>query len=320
MDLPNPPTWVIAPAKVVAKLAGHPGGVAVLAFSRDRGQLASAGRDGTARLWDIAAAPVERAALGPPGRRVGSLAFAPSGRFVAAGSGALDGMVWLFDLNGTPPLETVLRGARGAVNALAYSPDGTSLAGAGEDRTLRIWDAAPIPRADPRAQLPGHTGTVRALAFSIDGLLLASAADDSSVRIWSISRMRCSERIVLPHPTGVTAVAFTRDGQTLVTGCRDGVIRLWDAGALKPNQRAEFPALRAGIRLLQLPPDGNTLASLTDGAQVMHWDLPMRMPFREWTIASGAPMAAAITTDGRYVAAGTVNGGIELLRVGEKRG
>jgi eukaryotic-like serine/threonine-protein kinase len=105
MERPNPSLCPTGPAKVVAKLPGHSGGVLAMAFSPDRGRLVSAGRDGLARLWDMGNdPPVERAALGPAGRRLVSIAFAPTGRALVAGSGALDGSIWLFDVSGPSPL------------------------------------------------------------------------------------------------------------------------------------------------------------------------------------------------------------------------
>lgn len=322
MQIPNPPPHPTAPAKVVAKLPGHHGGVQVLAFRPDRGLLASGGKDGSAKLWDVAGtSPVEKAALGQGGRPLKSLAFAPHGRALAAGSGALDGSVWLFDVSAVAPLETAtLRGPRGAVNAVAYSPDGTQVAGAGEDRTLRLWDASPIPRSDARAQLPGHTGNIRVLAYAPDGQTIATGSDDASVRLWTVTKIRSSERLMLPHPTAVTAVAYARDGQVLLTGGLDGVIRIWDATARVPTPRGELPALRSAVRLLQVTRDGRTLVAAADGPQVVHWDLSMWVPINEWILPSGTPMGIAVTSDGRYLAAGRPDGQIEILRVAEKRG
>jgi WD40 repeat protein len=310
------------PASVIARLAGHPGGVLAVAFSPDRGFLASGGRDGAAKLWDIGSgSPSEKGALGPPGRRLQSLAFSATGKTVAAGSGALDGTVWLFDVAGMAPRETLaLRGARGAVNALAFSPDGNLIAGTGEDRVVRVWETTAMSRGDPRAQLTGHTGPVRALAFSPDGQTVATGSDDSSVRLWTVSRIRSLERAALPHPSGVTAVVFTPDGHTLITGGRDGVIRLLDAGSGKPGPRGELPAQSSGIRLLVVTKDGKTLVSVADGPRAVHWDLAAGRPVREWALPANSSSPVAVTRDGRYLAMGKAEGALEVFRIAEKRG
>lgn len=309
------------PASVVARLPGHPSGLLAVAFSPDRGLLASGGRDGTAKLWNIGSAPPsEKGVLGAPGRRLQSLAFSANGRALAAGSGALDGTVWLFDVSGISPRETLtLRGARGAVNALAFSPDGQLLAGTGEDRVVRVWETTAMSRGDPKAQLTGHTGPIRALAFSPDGQTVATGSDDSSVRLWTVSRIRSLERAALPHPSGVTAVVFAPDGHTLITGGRDGVIRLLDSGSGKPGPRGELPAQPSGIKLLVVTSDGKTLVSVADGPRVVQWDLAAGQPLREWALPPNSSSPVAVTRDGRYLAMGKVEGSLEVFRVAEKR-
>jgi WD40 repeat protein len=273
------------------------------------------------RLWDLTAGkPGERALLGPSGRRVQSLAFAPNGKAIAAGSGALDGLVWVFDLTGSAPREAIgLRGARGAVHAVAYSPDGTLVIGGGEDRSLRLWEPGPGSRGDPRAHLPGHTGPIRSVAFAPDGQGAATASDDGTVRLWTISRLRSSERLVIPHPAGVMAVAYSPDGYTLLTGARDGVIRLWDPTASRPFPRGELAGQSSAIRILVVTTDGRTLTSVAEGPKVVHWDLAAGRPTREWSLPSVSPTGLAVTVDGRYMAMGRVDGALEVYRVGEKR-
>ena len=312
----------VGPASAIARLGGHSGGALALAFSPDRGSLASAGRDGTSRLWDFGSgSPGERAMLGASGRRVQSLTFSAKGQMVVAGSGALDGVIWVFDLSGKSPREAhTLRGARGAVHALAISPDGLLVAGAGEDRALRIWEPTPGSRGEPRAHLAGHTGPIRTLAFAPDGQSAATGSDDSTVRLWTVNRIRSTEKAMLQHPSGVTALAFTPDGQTLLTGARDGVIRVWNVAATKPEKRAELAAQAGGLRLLVITPDARSLVSVADGPRAVHWDLQAGRPMREWGLPAGTNAAVGVTGDGRYLAMGRESGSIEVYRIAEKRG
>jgi serine/threonine protein kinase/WD40 repeat protein len=70
--------------------------------------------------------------------QISSLAFAPSGRDLAAGTqqGLID--VWSLDHPAAPRVH--LPGHRGSVNALAFDPQGRHLASGGYDRTVAVWD------------------------------------------------------------------------------------------------------------------------------------------------------------------------------------
>jgi WD40 repeat protein len=318
---PDRPPWPTDPAKRVAALKGQMDGALALAFTPDRCLLATGGRSGTGRLWDVAGSnPGERAMIGRYSDRFHALAFSPDGRTLAAGSGALDGLIWLFDTAEKPPVETaVLRGARGSIEAVGFSPDGKLVAGGGEDRTLRVWEPGPSFRGQPLAQLAGHTRAIAALAFAPEGHGVATAGRDSTVRLWTVSRIRSSEWAALAHPGEVTALAYSPDGKTLATACQDQVIRLWDPVSIKPTVRAELRGHPGAIRLLLIAPKTQMLVSVGDGPKVINWDLQTNQPVREWELPAVSISGVALTTDGRYLAAGSADGRVDVYRVADKR-
>ena len=121
-----------------ATLAGHDSRVTALVVAPDGSWLASGGRDGTVRLWDVATGQVRVSLSGHAGQ-VTAVAVAPDGNWLA--SGGSDGAVRIWDV-ATGQVRASRSGRFGRVMAVAVAPDGSWLATGGEDGTVRIWDTA----------------------------------------------------------------------------------------------------------------------------------------------------------------------------------
>src|SRR5205814_650843 len=116
---------------------GHTALIRAVAFHPGGRLLASASKDGTVKLWDLASGKEVLSLEGDASGWARGLAFAPGGRMLA--SVGSDRTIRLWDAMVGRCLRT-LTGHTEDIEAVAFSPDGRTLASAGMDRTVRLWE------------------------------------------------------------------------------------------------------------------------------------------------------------------------------------
>jgi len=113
----------------------HRGAVYAVAFSPDGTRLASAGWDGTVRIWD-AVTGTQLLRIVAHEQDVWSIAFGGGGKWIASGSS--DGSVKVWEVE-TGKEVFAYRGTR-AFHVVRFAPNGTTLAAGGRDGTVKVWD------------------------------------------------------------------------------------------------------------------------------------------------------------------------------------
>ncbi|MGV7224540.1 MAG: WD40 repeat domain-containing protein, partial [Nitrospinales bacterium] len=280
-------------------LSGHTGEIYALVFSRNGEFLASAGEDGTVRLWEFdlkkpVAMPTLLKSITANMGKVWAVAFNPVKNMLAAAGE--DNIVRLWDLKDLKATPTPLEGHTDSVLSVVFSLDGKKLASGCRDTKIRLWDLE-NPKKEP-VVLEGHGDSILSLAFDRDGKFLASGSYDNTVRLWNMDDPSIASNIFKGHQKAVRSVAFSPDGKRLASGSYDRTVRLWD---LK-NPDAD-PEVLTGhkdyIFSVAFSPGGEVLASGSQDKTARLWYLKRASTF---TVIQGhekTVSAVALSPDGK---------------------
>ncbi len=220
-------------------------GIYDLAFSADGTRLATAGVDGTVRVWDTATGQAQFILTGHSGE-VEVAGFSPDGQRLA--TGGIDNTARIWDLAPGPTAgkEIVRIEQDSLTEAVAFSPDGGELATGTLAGSIVLWDASDGRRL---LSLPGSPGEIYYLVFSPDGTRLFSQAYDYVTRLWDLSPDR--ELLTLLAPTAMPV--FSPDGTTLAAGTSDGRALLWDS---RSGELLHSLAGHSDLTFVAFSPDG----------------------------------------------------------------
>lgn len=178
---------------------------------------------------------------------------------------------------------------------------------AGRGGPLRAAERWLPSRGKETQVLLRHSNQVRCVAVSADGKVVASGCINTRVKVWDTGTGRM--RLVLEqHRGAILAVALTADGRTLASGGGDNAVRVCDTSVGKVWE--SFTGDWTSVTGLTFTPDGKGLAAAcSDGVRL--WDLASGKLRRKFP-GGNRPRSVAITSDGRILASGNLDGTVRL--------
>jgi microtubule-associated protein-like 6 len=245
-------------------------------------KFATAGDDGTIRLWDAKTKRAVCLSKAEEGSKVRSIVYKPDGSVLVAGT--LEGKIIVLSADLTEEIAVVTVCSAG-VRALSFSPDGATLAVGTSDGRVFLLDSK---HYSCRAECRGHTTIVRALDFSADSQTLQASAANFTVLFFSAAT---GKRI--PSPSAV------RDVKWASTSSSYG----WAVQGLWPQEDGGSGENATNIHRCARSPDGSLLLSGDNQSRLRLTQFPAAANptrFKEYRGHAEEITNCGWTFDGRY--------------------
>ncbi len=267
-----------ADAADLLHVAGHAGIVTDLHFHPSLPQIATAGADGTIRIWEL---PQPAKPLAGHTQPVRSVAASADGTWYATSSD--DKTVKLWKAEDHSLLRTV-NNLAAPVGALDVRQDGLQLAAAddlGRVHLIKVADGS------IEHSLGAHTAVIRSVQYDTTSSNLLTVAADGTAQVWKLKTP--APVSLAPHVAAVSAVELSPDGKTLVTGDAEGNLQLLPQPATPQTKATPLAGQRGPVTAAKFSSNSAVIVSASSTGYVQHWD-PKLAKMTSWLQAHGGPV------------------------------
>ena len=250
-------------------LKGHINKVNSVHYSGDSRHCVTGSLDGKLIIWDswtgnkVQVIPLRSA-------WVMSVAFAPSGNFVACGG--MDNMCTIYDVNnrdatGSAKIVRELLGYEGFLSSCRFFEDKKIITGSG-DMKICIWD---LEANKKTTDFCGHAGDVVSISLAPDGNTYVTGSVDRTCKLWDV-REETAHQTFFGHEADVNSVCFHPSGQAFVTASEDKTARLWDLRSDQQLATFKPPSATPGYTSCGLSFSGRFIFCGSDDNTIHIWD------------------------------------------------
>ena len=295
------PTPEISPDKLQAtQTLKQSSAVLSLEFSPDGKLLATSGEDSKVRVWNVATAQLDKVLSGPPYiHAIRKVAFSANGKFLASVSEkarlwdvATGKLQRAFSVANPNPYELKHYGPGWAMS-VALSPKNDVVASTGQFLTVHSQNKNGVWQQTLQRKF--FYGTVA--CFTPDGTTLIEAGWNGRLNLWDVAALKKGKEAPshLPRLQGspdtlgkANSISLSGDGKLMVVAYGYAGDRINAAGQIVPNE---------------------------DDGQIVLWDLTTGEVKDQWSVTKSAVLSAAISPDGRAVAAASEDKQFRLWNV-----
>jgi WD40 repeat protein len=280
-------------------------------YSPDSKYLATAGEDGTIRIWDLGVKQHGKWNEEKGWLTIGTtrlISFKPDR--TKLGWVDQNGFIFTFNTLAGGEGEKTWQPHNGGVQNFDFSSDSKYLVTIGSDRKAIVW-SYPLPWDKKKQQLStlttGNNSFFTQAVFSADSKDVVLLKSDNTVIIWNWSTGK-QIATLSGHTGGILGIHTSPTAQVIATTGSDGIVRLWNFAGKEVTQLKGHKEQQGIILLFSL--DGKQIITLDADGKICVWDLTGKL-LAQWQSNEGKATGIFFTPN-NSVATAQDNGTVKL--------